>query len=261
MEKEFIKGIDLCEDYYRDVVKGIIESAFSKLKYSAGLIDHGSEVLGYDNQILTDHDWGPRVMIFLDKDDIDLVKPKLLSSFDSKLPVHFKGYPVSFGKQGGDALKHRIDIYTPQSFFSDYLGFNISDKLEMKHWLLFPEQKLKTIRSGKLFCDGLNVENIRKKFFYYPKDVWLYLMACDWQKIGQEEPFVGRCGDVGDELGSSVIASRLVHIMMHLSFLMEQDYAPYSKWFGTAFLKLKCAKDLSPMFQQIFICNNWKDRE
>jgi hypothetical protein len=58
----------------------------------------------------------------------------------------------------------------------------------------------------------------------------------------QEEPFVARTGDVGDELGSQVIAGRLVRALMQLCFLMERRYAPYSKWFGTGFSRLSIAE-------------------
>jgi len=32
---------------------------------------------------------------------------------------------------------------------------------------------------------------VRRKFSYYPDDVWLYLLACQWKKISDEEVFVG----------------------------------------------------------------------
>jgi hypothetical protein len=47
----------------------------------------------------------------------------------------------------------------------------------------------------------------------------------------------GRCAEVGDELGSRVVAARLVREVMHLAFLLEQQYLPYSKWLGTAFAR------------------------
>ena len=39
--------------------------------------------------------------------------------------------------------------------------------------------------------------------------------------------------EFGDELGSQVVAARLVREIMKLAFLMEKKYAPYSKWLGT----------------------------
>jgi hypothetical protein len=102
---------------------------------------------------------------------------------------------------------------------------------------------------------------MRQRLHYYPHDVWLYLLACQWMRISQEEPFVGRAGDVGDDLGSRVIAARLVRDVMMLCFLMERVYAPYPKWFGTGFSKLKCAHELNIIFQPVFSAEHWRERQ
>ena len=60
-------------------------------------------------------------------------------------------------------------------------------------------------------------------------------MACPWRRLDQEEPFVGRTAEVGDELGSRILAARLARDAMHLCFLQERRYAPYGKWLGSAF--------------------------
>ncbi len=72
---------------------------------------------------------------------------------------------------------------------------------------------------------------------------------------------MARCGDVEDELGSRVVAGRQVKEIMHLCFLMEREYAPYSKWFGTAFGRLSCAEQLSPLLNRVFVQSDWKTRE
>jgi hypothetical protein len=86
-------------------------------------------------------------------------------------------------------------------------------------------------------------------------------MANQWRRIEQEEPFMGRCGDVGDELGSRILGARLVHELMQLCFLMEKQFAPYSKWLGTAFSKLECAQVLAPVFQGVLNSQDWKERQ
>jgi len=48
---------------------------------------------------------------------------------------------------------------------------------------------------------------------------------------------------------------------MQLCFLMEQQYAPYSKWFGTAFSKLTCAPALTPVLQRATLTTDWRARE
>lgn len=72
---------------------------------------------------------------------------------------------------------------------------------------------------------------------------------------------MSRAGDVGDELGSAVIGSRLVRDAMNLAFLLERQYAPYPKWFGTAFYRLTFAKDLAPLLCQAQSAATWSERE
>ena len=49
--------------------------------------------------------------------------------------------------------------------------------------------------------------------------------------------------------------------LIHLGFLIERRYAPYSKWFGTAFSRLPCAAVLTPVFDQVLSATSWTDRE
>ena len=48
---------------------------------------------------------------------------------------------------------------------------------------------------------------------------------------------------------------------MCLCFLIERKYAPYSKWFGTAFSQLACAQELSPIFMHALQAKVWKERQ
>ena len=64
-----------------------------------------------------------------------------------------------------------------------------------------------------------------------------------------------------DELGSHLLGARLVTDLMNLAFLMEKQYAPYRKWFGTAFQNLNLAKKLNPCFEAVLESKDWKTRE
>ena len=48
---------------------------------------------------------------------------------------------------------------------------------------------------------------------------------------------------------------------MGLCFLMERQYAPYPKWFGTAFARLACAGELSPTLLKPLRAKTWQQRE
>lgn len=70
-----------------------------------------------------------------------------------------------------------------------------------------------------------------------------------------------RAGSVGDELGSALIGSRLIRDMMNLCFLMEKQYAPYAKWFGTAFKRLRSAPDMYSLLWHAQQASTWNERE
>jgi hypothetical protein len=129
-------------------------------------------------------------------------------------------------------------------------------------WLAVPTQVLRELTGGAVFHDGLGLlEPYRRRLAWYPDDVWRYVLACQWMRLSQEEPFVGRCGEVGDELGSAVIAARQVRDLMKLCLLMNRVYPPYGKWLGTAFAALPCAPALTPHLVEAMAARSWPERE
>ena len=154
-----------------------------------------------------------------------------------------------------------MEILTLRGFFLDYLNFDIEKSIKPADWLTFPEQRLRTITAGAVYYDGIGLQAVRNRFKYYPHDVWLYVLASAWHRIGEEEHLMGRAGIAGDEIGSAIIGARLVRDVMRLCFLMEKQYAPYAKWFGRAFRTLKCAKALSPVLREALSAETWQERE
>lgn len=270
---KFIPGIELSRRFYQDAVKPILEANFPDLKYSAALIGWGSEVLGYDTPMSRDHHWGPRMILFLNEKDLLPLKEKIDRALSVSLPYEFLGYSTNYSLPEPNGVRHLIKITegpvdhmivitTIRDFFKARLGADPFKKLTVTDWLTFPQQRLLVLTGGAVYHDGLGkLEKVRAKLKYYPHDIWLYMLAAQWTKISQEEAFVGRAGDVGDELGSQVIAARLVREIMNLCFLMEQNYAPYSKWFGTAFNNLKLAERLGPVLREVLLAADWKSRE
>ena len=262
---DFMNGLTLNQLFYEEVVVPILQSRFSDLRYSAALIGWGSDVLGYDDAESTDHNWGPRFQLFLSEQDHEKYQESIIAVFNEQLPSEFRGYPTAFEIVTNDVagpIKHNVDVETIRGFFGRYLGCDPYGEIEAADWLTFAEHKLLAVTSGKVLHDGLDeLEPIRRKFRYYPKGIWIYMLAAQWEKIFEEQAFVGRCGYVGDELGSMVIAARQVKNLMKLCFLMERKYAPYSKWFGTAFNRLECAGELSPILMQVLRAEEWKARQ
>jgi Superfamily II helicase len=259
----FVPGLGLCRSFFFDAVRPLISDAYPGLAYSAALIGPGSEVLGFDTELSTDHDWAPRVQIFLREPDVGAFSEPISRLLDQALPGEFGGYPVfvATGNAPNAPKRHCVEVTTIRQYLLRYLAFDIDQPFEPADWLSFPEHKLRTLVDGAVFQDEANLGAIRDKLRYYPHDIWLYLLASGWQRIGQEEHLMGRAGSVGDEMGSAIIAARLVRDLVRLCFLMEKRYAPYAKWFGTAFSQLDCGPVLEPVLRHVLSADTWQERE
>jgi hypothetical protein len=256
----FIPGLQISRLFYKEIINPIVELSFPGMRHSAALIGTGSEVLGFDTEMSSDHDWGPRVKLFLDEDDFVENAKAVEELLKSSLPGQFRDYPIQWTIDG-PSVHTCVELQTIRNFFIDYLGFDIRDEIQQTDWLTFPEQKLRTVISGEIYRDDLGLHACRERLRYYPHDVWLYLMSAQWQRIGQEEHLMGRAGIAGDEIGSALIAARLVRDLMRLCFLMEKQYPPYPKWFGTAFAQLESAEVLMPLLHRVLLSATWSERQ
>jgi hypothetical protein len=269
----FIPGLQLSEALYREAVAPILAREFPGLVHSAARIGTGSDVLGFDTVRSTDHEWGPRLLLFVAESDALTHGPAIVETLRHSLPREILGYPTNFGPTheegvsvlqpvGRGPIEHKVEVTTLSRFLQARLGITSAQKLDVLDWLTFSEQALLEVTAGALFHDGLGtLAETRGLLAYYPYDIWLHLLTAQWTRISQQEPFVGRTGEVGDEIGSALIAADLVRDVMCLGFLIERRYAPYSKWFGSAFARLPCATQLAPHLDAVLAARGWQDRQ
>ncbi len=269
----FLPGRELNRRFYAEAVRPLLAEYFPDLPYAAALLGPGSEVLGFDSVMSTDHDWGLRLLLLLHEADSDQVASidQLLSR---RLPSQFLGHLVPDAQDTGDTgnmsarqpsgspISHAVLPATLRQLTRTQLGIELDQPLRAVDWLLIPSQALRALADGAVYHDGIGeLTALRERLAWYPYDVWLYLLASGWQRIGQEEHLMPRAGYAGDELGSAIIGSRLIRDVMHLSFLIERYYAPYPKWLGTAFKQLACAEEMWPALWRAQRASTWQERE
>ncbi len=268
----FIPGLQLSRMFYEEAVRDILDRNFPDMPHSAALIGFGSDVIGFDNAMSTDHMWGPRMILLLQEDEYERLSPRVDAALREQLPVSFHGYSTHFG--GADEIgvrlatfiekgpvDHLIEISTLRQYVRNYTGWDPAEPLTVLDWLTFEEHKLLALTAGDVFHDDLGLNDLRSRLAYYPHEVWLYIMASQWANIAEMAPFVGRTGHVGDEAGSRILAASQMRLLMGLFFQQERRYAPYSKWFGSAFNRLPCAAELLPWMTRAFDATTWQERE
>ena len=257
----FVPGIELAHDYWFEVVAPILDPYLPRAERAAALLAEGSDVLGFDTEQSTDHGWGPKVFVFADGLDRP-ARRNLIDTVEHAIPDTFRGYPTRYPRRDDAPIRHQVLFTSVAEEFDRRLGCDPRAPMHASDWLRIPTQHLRALTAGAVFEDGPGaVTAARHNLTWYPDAVWLYVLGCQWQRIAQEEAFAGRCAQVGDDAGSAVVTARLVRDVMRLGFLIEREYAPYSKWLGTAFARLRCGQELVPDMQAALRATDWPARE
>lgn len=269
MDQPFVSGLTLSERFHAEAVAPLLQAHFPGVDHSAGRLGSGSEVLGFDTPRSADHEWGPRLEVFLHG---DALSREIVAMLADRLPKTFMGYSTNFARTDEDHVRrmantdgpvhHRVTVADLGTWFRDNGGVDPRAGVTTADWLATPTQILAEATGGAVFHDGLGeLTAMRAALDWYPDAVWRHVLAGQWQRISQEEAFVGRCGEVGDELGSAVVAARLVRDLMRLCLLMGRRYPPYSKWLGSAFARLPAAAELAPVLTAVLAAGGWRERE
>jgi Domain of unknown function (DUF4037) len=263
-----VQGLELSRRFYFEAVRPILERDFPDFVHAAALIGYGSDVLGFDDEMSRDHEWGPRVQLFVRhatrKDEIE-------ERLARELPTSIAGFPTHFGPTeeagvtrlaavGAGPIAHRAEAVVLSEYVEERIGVDPLARFTTAEWLVTPAQRLLELTAGGVFADPIgDLTRLRELLAFYPHDEWLYVMAGHWERVGAYEHFLGRTGSRGDELGSRVIAASLVRDLMHLAFLQERRYPPYAKWLGTAYATL--GRPEQRALEAALGANNWQTRE
>lgn len=251
-------GLDVAREYYQQLVRPLLESRWPGLPHAAARLGGGSEVLGLDDAMSRDHDWGLRLTLLLDEEYVEPVDRFL----DRALPDSFLGLPTRFATTHSRATRHRVEVRSPRSFAADRLGLDITGELSVLDWLSLTGQALAELTAGEVFADSAGeLGRIRQTLSWYPHDVWLQVVAAGWSRLAEELPLVGRTGYRGDDAGSRIIAARLCATLMHLGFMLERRWPPYPKWLGTVFSALPSAGVAAGSLGRALAADTWQHRQ
>ncbi|MEU5949172.1 DUF4037 domain-containing protein [Micromonospora sp. NPDC047465] len=264
----FVPGLTLGRRFHDEVLAPILRRRFPGLRYAAGLLDGGSELLGLDTARSTDHDWGPRAQIFVAAADAWRI-PRLHAALDADLPADFLGWPTRFAGHGRlgvvdpAGVRHGVKIDEMVGWWRDRLGFDPAAGVTTADWLATPTQRLAEATGGEVFHDGLDgaLTGARRALRWYPDDVWRYVLAAGWTRVAQAEHLPGRCAEVGDDVGSRVVTAGLARDVMRLGLLLRRRWPPYDKWLGTVFGRLPGAGPVVAALADALGPGDWPRRE
>lgn len=88
-----LSGLKLAKAYWEEVGRPMIEAKYPEYvgRIAVGLVGHGSECYGFDDDYSHDHDFGPRFCLWLTDEDHAAIGERLQADYDA-LPRDFRGF-------------------------------------------------------------------------------------------------------------------------------------------------------------------------
>lgn len=95
-----MNNIELSRQFFDEHVYPVLVNEYTGLlpALSAGLLGEGSEVLGFADVISHDHNYCPRVVIWVADDQFALVGQALRQRLVAAAPSQYRGYPLLYDK-------------------------------------------------------------------------------------------------------------------------------------------------------------------
>ncbi|HEX3407927.1 MAG TPA: hypothetical protein VHS81_11870, partial [Caulobacteraceae bacterium] len=155
-----MQGIELSRRFYDAVVRPWLARDFPGLSHAAALIGYGSELLGFDDAMSQDHNWGPRIWLYLGEPDFAAHADAIVARFAAAAPEVFEGVPVGWfnrphlsgnGPHWRSDPRHGLEVRTLEGLVGDALGTGVDEPLSSRAWLGLAEQWLLEITAGAVF--------------------------------------------------------------------------------------------------------------
>ncbi|MEO3945807.1 DUF4037 domain-containing protein [Gorillibacterium sp. CAU 1737] len=229
-------------------------------RHAAGLIGYGSDVLGHDDALSRDHEWGARCHLWLQESDYEEYAAPLNEALYEELPFSFKGYPVRFSLDdnqevlipyNGTVNLHHVAITTVHRHMRIQLGVHAFPPSTLD-WLVIPEQKLMEWTRGRIFTDPVgDISQVRQTLAYLPDEIWRFKLKEAWGGFGLLS--VAKLADQrGESLSARMAINRIVEKAVHLIFLYHRRYRPGTyKWISRELSGISPAADqLSKLLEE-----------
>ena len=195
-------------------------------RIAVGLVGHGSECFGFDDQTSRDHDFETGFCLWLTKDDEEKVGFRLMRAYD-KLVKSVNGERadrvVENGFQG---------VFVTGDFYRRYTGCDGAPKT-WQDWLYTNSAYFAEATNGEVFRDDLGeFTKIRNEILHgMPEDVRAKKIGSCALKAAQSGQYnYARCLAHGEEGAAMLALFEFVTNAIELAFLLNRKHCPYYKW-------------------------------
>lgn len=257
-------GMQLAKEYWQTYGKQLLElPKFRdyKNRIAAGLVGHGSECYGFDDEISRDHDFGPGFCLWLTDEDYAKIGDDLQAAYND-LPQEYAGFGSREETPRAKSCESskRVGVFSISEFFENITGFATAPSQDEPHlWLSLSEPTLAAATNGQIFADPLGeFSKTRQSFKLMPDDVRISLISRRLGMMAQAGQYnVPRMLARTDGAAAWLSINEFVRATASIVFLLNNPisagYLPYYKWQFAALRKLsaRMASRLSGVANQL----------
>lgn len=255
-----MKGLEIAKAFYTEWGKDYLEKAFPALatRVAVGRV-FGSDVIGADDEISKDHNWGPQFTIFLSAEDYAEYGKQLSEIMNAAAPNSWKGFRLD------GAIGQSVEVECIPDWIETCTGFREKPSRD-EAWHIIVKERidggvnearesiLYFLRHAAIWYDGSGeLSRWREALHYYPEKIWCIRLAEELFRVWQhgEYNFVQRVAKRNDPLAKTVCIGEFVDGVMGTLLLLNQDYIPYWKWLAHEFRKLEAAQTYAPLLEEL----------
>lgn len=251
-----MKGLEEARKFYEEAGAEMISRNFGDFenRIAVGLVGHGSECFGFDDQTSRDHDFETGFCIWLTKDDEEKVGFRLMRAYD-KLVKSVNGERadrvVENGFQG---------VFVTGDFYRRYTGCDGAPKT-WQDWLYTNSAYFAEATNGEVFRDDLGeFTKIRNEILHgMPEDVRIKKIGSCALKAAQSGQYnYARCLAHGEEGAAMLALCEFVTNAIELAFLLDRKHCPYYKWALRSMDGLDKFAELKQPLEYLLIADNDK---
>ncbi|MCH4161221.1 MAG: DUF4037 domain-containing protein [Bifidobacterium sp.] len=241
-----ISGLQLSRAYWEQYGKAMLSERYHDYvdRIAVGLVGHGSECYGFDDQYSHDHDFGPGFCLWLTSEDFQVIGGQLQQDYDA-LEQEFMGFGPRKSTIRAQGDSHRVGVFDIGEFFTSITGYpKAPEQHEHSAWLMLDEATLAAATNGEIFADPYGAfSRTRQGFKMMPENVRLSLISRRLGMIAQSGQYnFPRMISRGDSSAAWLCINEFVTAVSSLVFLINtpitSGYLPYYKWSFAALRRL-----------------------
>lgn len=253
-----MKGLEEARKFYGAAVAPMIEREFPEYaaRIAVGLVGHGSECFGYDDDISKDHDYETGVCLFLTREDDERIGFKLTRAY-GRVKADYNGVRLEHTSAMG---ANSQGVQRIGDFYRRYTGSE-GAPVTLKDWLFTESEYLAEATNGKIFRDDLGeFSRIRGEILHgMPEDVRLKKLAAMLVRMAQTGQYnFARCLSHGEEGAAMLALAEFVKCAAQTVFLLNRRHCPYFKWTFRAMKELPSMADLAEPLEFLLTAENDK---